>query len=251
MNGFKNSIVLIAGITGVGAGVARATVVDLTIQKTGASTFSVFEQNANNSDTVGLDGLQFDVLGGGGVNVTSITIAAVKGTDDELGPTGFNFFKSSGTVSGSNITGASIFQNAGSYSVNSLGDVTNVFTGVGNVAETIRTGYNNGDTVDGTTGTYTQKNVSLPALIATGTFTGGTSPNGTLTVQSAPNEIALLPSAANYPSAGPGQTSASYATHSPDAVLGQTIATTAVPEPASFGLLGIAGAAIIARRRKA
>ena len=194
------------------ASIQAATVqLTLTVDST-TSSFSVFEQNLNPTDTVGLYGLGFDVLGAGGASVVSVTNRLPVGNDDELGPTGFALFRTNGTVSGGNDMDISGFQNAGSYSVNTAGDVTNVYQGVGNKAETVNTGDSGG--------VPTPKSIALPVLIATGKYSGT---SGTLTVSTTTNRVSLLPDPQSFPSAGPGQTSATYMGHSPDAVMGETV----------------------------
>lgn len=192
---------------------AGATTLQLTLSvDSSTSSFSVFEQNVNPTDTVGLEGLGFDVLGAGGASVVSVTNRLPTGNDDELGPTGFTFFRSNGTLSGGSDKDISGFQNPGTYSVNTAGDVTNVYTGVGNKAEMINVGDSGG--------TPTNKAIALPVLVATGKYSGT---SGTLTVASDPSRAALLPDPQTFPSVGPGQTSPTYMTHSPDAVNGQTV----------------------------
>ena len=192
---------------------AAATTVQLTLSLDSSTTsFSVFEQNLNPTDTVGLEGLGFDVTGAGGASVVSVTNRLPTGNDDELGPTGFTFFRSNGTLAGGSDKDISGFQNPGTYSVNTAGDVTNVYAGVGNKAEMINVGDSGG--------TPTNKAVALPVLVATGKYSGT---SGTLTVASDPSRVALLPDPQTFPTVGPGQTSPTYMTHSPDMVTGQTV----------------------------
>ena len=252
----------VAGLVGLGAASAQAdTIVQLTLAvNTATNSWSVFELNANSTppppgsaDTVGLDGLGFDVLGGGGIAVTSALNGMLRGSDNELGATGFTLARTNGTVSGGNAIDISGFQNAGSYMVNSLGDVKTVYTGIGNMAESVNTGYVGGDGVtDNPPATAVFKNAALPVLLATGHYTGTF---GTLTVASSASRVALLPGSASFPSAGPGQTSATYQTHSPTAVTGQTvqIGTASAPLPSSAlgaGLL-VGGLGLVRRLRRA
>lgn len=246
----------VAGLVGLGAASAHAdSVVQLTLTvNTATNSWSVFEQNLNPSDTVGLDGLGFDVVGSGGILVSSASNRMLIGSDNEIGNTGFFNFKTNGTITAGTAHDISGFQNAGSYSTNSLNDVSNVYTGVGNMAESINTGYTGGDGVNDPGATPVFKNAALPVLLATGKYTGTF---GTLTVTSDPTRVALLPSQANYPpNPGPSGTSATYQTHSPTAVQGQTVqigSVPAAPLPASAmgGGLLLAGLGMARRLRRA
>ena len=247
MKQFVKAAALAATVVAVSAIPTHATVVELTLTAdTSTNSFSVFEQNANPSDTVGLDGLGFDVTGSGGIAVTSVLNGMLRGTDNELGTTGFTEFRTNGTISAGSAHDISGFQNAGTYSVNSLGDVKTVYTGIGDMAESINTGYTGGDGVtDAAPAMPTFKNASLPYLLATGHYTGT---SGTLTVASDVGRVALLPDPTSFPTAGPGQTSASYQTHSPDAVMGQTVS---IPEPSILWLMVALPGALRRRRRTA
>lgn len=246
----------VAGLVGLGAGAAQAdSVVQLTLTvNTGTSTWSVFEQNLNPSDTVGLEGLGFDVVGSGGILVSSALNGMLRGTDNELGTTGFTQFRTNGTISAGTAHDISGFQNAGTYSENSIGDVTNVYTGIGNMAESVNSGYSGGDgTTDNPPATDSVKTAALPFLLATGHYTGTF---GTLTVTSDPTRVALLPSQGNYPPNTPGGTSAGFQTHSPTAVAGQTVdigTPPAAPLPASVmgGGVLLVGLGMVRRLRRA
>lgn len=232
MNHFVKVAALAASTVLASAVSAQAGTVQLTLTvDSTTNSFSVFEQNLNPTDTVGLEGLGFDVTGAGGASVVSVTNRLPMGNDDELGPTGFTFFRTNGTLSGGNDMDISGFQNPGSYSVNTAGDVTNVYKGVGNVAEMV----NSGDS----SGVPTPKSIALPALIATGKYSGTA---GTLTVSTTTDRVALLPDPQSFPTAGPGQTSATYVTHSPDSVMGETVPIGTVQRlPGDADLDGLVG----------
>ncbi len=186
----------------IGAGVAQAAPIE-TVQltlvvDTTAKTWSAYEQNSDASQTSGLAGISFDVVGSGGIGVDSSFFDLPFDADkDGAGPTGFgtqvqNGFPSAGLA----IQG---FQPT-TFTVNKAKDVTSVYLGVGNQAETVNTsddgkGANHG----ASPGTVSTTTLTDPVLIGDGTFTGT---SGALTISSSTGRINLLP--AQMPTATTG-----------------------------------------------
>ena len=211
-------------------GVCRADIVYLTVSADESrGTWEAFLQieDAQNQ-TLGLAGIEFDVIGSDGLTVESSTVHLPVATESQDFQTffqkGFFNFRSDGT-SGRDIRAAQDLFNT----VSSAGTGNNsILEGVGETA-------------------IVESNASLPGMsigwpvrIASGTFSGGA---GSLQVIGDTASTTLLP--AMLPTAG-----GSIATFSPSQVVGTTVTITAIPEPTSFAMLsGIFVVGWISRRR--
>lgn len=215
----------------VAAGAKAAAIVNLTLTvNTTNNTWQAFETSSGTTPTSGLAGLQFDVVGSGGVAVTSSLNRLPFGADDEIGATGYSTLRANGAA-GLAIRG---YQPT-TYTVDSTGTAYSIYTGVGLQAETVNVG-NSG-------GSPTNRALTNPVLIASGAFTGT---NGSLTISSDPTLTTLLPS----PMPAATTIGTPIATFSPDSVVGQSVAV-GTPEPTSLALLGLGGLGLLARRRQA
>jgi hypothetical protein len=166
-----------------------------------------------NSETLGLAGIEFSVVGTGGVTVTSSTNRLPIATETTDFVTffqkGFLGFRSDGTK-GTEIRAAQDVFNTGSTSgLNS----NSIVEGVGKMA------FEEGN------GALVGTEVAFPVLIATGGYTGN---GGTISIFGSPDSTTLLPS--SLPAIG-----APITTFSPSAVYGDSV--TIVPEPGSAALL--------------
>ncbi|MDP9173964.1 MAG: hypothetical protein M3O30_08885 [Planctomycetota bacterium] len=163
--------------------------------------WKVFEQNSYPTQTSGLAGIQFNLASfAGNISFTSSNLFLPTGSDDDsLGGTGFTDNRSNGAISASQITGIGAMQQQ-LNTINRAGDVTNIFTGVGNTAETINTGDdgsgNNGS--GDVPGFITTKNIGLPFLLASGTYTGSI---GLITATADAAQVSLLPVSMPAPTA--------------------------------------------------
>jgi len=216
-------------------------------------TWKAFEQTTytGGSASNGLAGIQFNVTTTGGIALTSGILQLPSGFDSDpgsFGSSGFVLFKTNGSISGGQITGMRVAQ-ALSYQVNPAGDVFNVYTGVGNVAETIPTsddGSGDGGVGDAPGVINGTKTVTLPVLIASGAYTNNGT-GGTISTFSQTTLDNLLP----VPM--PSDQGGNIQSFSPDA-LNFTPATVPgfgnIPEPASIGLMALGGLMTLSRRRR-
>jgi len=210
----------------------------------GPGTWKAFEQNVYTAGSAssGLAGINFNVTTTGGVKIATGTFSLPSGFDTDSGTSnGFTVFKSNGTLSGGQLTGLAGAQ-ASNYQVNPAGDVFNIYTGVGNMAETIPTsddGSGDGGVGDAP-GVITTKTITLPVLIAQGTYT--VTGSGSITASTTTDLMTVLPSP--MPSAG-----SNVATNSPDAVTPGS-AFINVPEPGTLGILALGSIMALARHRR-
>jgi hypothetical protein len=258
-----------AGAIGLGLMAAKAeanAIVNYTVTITtniggNSGKWQVFESNTydNNTGTSGftsaspssgLDDFNVTVKGTGGVAIGSAaTVKAPKGSDAENGfSNGFstlvgNTFVATGNGSQKLFGGQPL-----TYQTNDSGDVNSIYTGVGDVAETVNTS-DSGDNDPAPGSTILTVSIAKPVLIGTGTWTqNGT--GGTITVdltQTTTAGQALLPTVMPTPTVTnpPG-----VAAVNPDSITGNSATVAAVPEPASFGLLVAGGLMTLARRRR-
>ncbi|MHB8866973.1 MAG: PEP-CTERM sorting domain-containing protein [Pirellulaceae bacterium] len=196
---------------------ARAEIVYLTLSAdvSSGSWEAFLTIDDPNGTTLGLAGIEFDVLGSGGVTVDSSTLRIPLATESHdfqtFAQKGFFNFRSDGTK-GIDIRAAQDLFNT----QNATGGGNNsILEGVGKIAFSESNGI-----IPGT-------DVGWPVRIASGTFSGTT---GSLQVIGDPASTTLLP--ATLPVLG-----SPISTFSPSLVLGETIDIVAVPEPASIGLL--------------
>jgi hypothetical protein len=173
-----------------------------------------------NRETLGLAGIEFSVVGSGGVTVTSSTNRlpiATESTDFiTFFQKGFTNFRSDGTE-GVGIRAAQDVFNTGSASgLNG----NSILEGVGKMA------------FEEDNGALAGTEVSFPVLIATGGYTGL---GGTISILGSPDSTTLLP--ANLPAIG-----APITTFSPSAVYGDS--ANIVPEPGS-AMLWTSGALLV------
>ncbi len=243
----------IAALLGLGlmASSARAAeIMNLTVTFTEngtntGGTWSAFEQNSDTSLTSGLAGIKFDITVTGGVTITTGANKLPFGSDASLGGTGFSGNRTNGVLGGGMITGMTANQST-SNTLNNAGDVTSIFPGVGNVAETLNAGDDgSGDGgVGDQPGNITHVTVAFPALIASGTWTDPTAGPGKIFVSTSTLLTTLLPN----PLPAATTSGKSVQTFSPSAI-NSTPALINQPEPASIGLLAIGGLMAFARRR--
>jgi hypothetical protein len=235
-------ILALAGAAALAAKPAMAdSVLNLSLQVTPnagntAGTWSAFA-DVEDPATAGLAGIQFDVIGAGGV-----TLGTVAASNNKL-PTG------SFTDSGGNIVvgGFHLFRESSLLTPtdaqfrgghdNTLNNDDSSSPGNDNLAH--------GFGLPGTTGGFigdNSKTWGFPALIATGSYTGSV---GTLSIATAASLVSF------FPSPLPTANGASIQTHSPNTVNGQTfvVGTAAAPLPSSvWGGMFLIGS--LALRRK-
>lgn len=226
---------LVAAVTSVAANAAVITyTVSATPNAGGATgTWQAFAQ-LTSGDNLGLASLQFNVVGTGGVSVTSSTNRLPRGIDDNFTGTGFSLLPSNGTAG----IGISASQNTVQpYTIDAEGDPS-IYQGVG---------LSGGSAL--VNGGASSVSWLFPVLIATGNYSNSGA-GGTLTVTSpSTTNVQVLNTPAPSANSNSFFTTSAVASITPGAT---TISpTTAVPEPASLGILALGGLALLARRRKA
>jgi hypothetical protein len=199
----------------------------------------------------GLDDFNVTVKGTGAVIIGSAaSVKAPKGSDVDSGVSnGFvvltgNTFSATGNGSQDLFSGQPL-----TYQINTPGDVKSIYTGVGNVAESVNVSDDGSN--DPNPGTVTPLAIADPVLLGTGSWTQSGA-GGTVTidlVNTTNKGQALLPTVMPTPTTvnPPG-----IAATNPDSVTGNsaTVAATTVPEPAAVGLLLVGGLMTLARRRR-
>lgn len=235
------------GSTALVAMPVQGSALNLTLTVDPASHTYKAYANVNDPNSAGLAGIQFDIIGAGGVLLSSTQDPTAPSLNDL--PTG-----TISTASGS--------KSAGFYVLNGSSDVTpdvtlngTLYTSdvqfAGAQSNTFLKGKTagNSNVLVGfaspgvTSGNVGDQPVTFgsPALIAEGTYTGDV---GTISISGSPSTTTLLPAVL------PTVTNTSYATHSPDMVNGQ-IVPIGIPEPTTLGLLGVVASGLLTRRRRA
>lgn len=215
----------------VSISIAQADIVSLTLSadvENGTwEAFLAIDDPQN--QTLGLAGIEFDVIGSGGLSVDSSVVQLPLATESQDFMTffqkGFFNFRSDGT-NGVDIRAAQdLFMTLSSTGSGN----SSILEGVGKAA------------FSEDNGLIPSTEVGLPVRIASGTFIGTT---GTLQLVGDSSSTTLLP--AVLPSFGNP-----ISTFSPSAVIGDTLSITAVPEPASVALIGgIVAMLTVSRRRR-
>ena len=169
----------------------------------GAQTWQAFAQlNDPGNLSAGLGGLDFNVLGTGGISVTSSVFELPQPTEFDGGS---GFFQK----------GFKVFRNNGTNGLGMRGsqdNISNALSPLGSGNDAILAGVGEMPVVE-TNLTLPDTNIAFPALIASGSYTANGS--GTLDIEGFSVSTTLLPTT--------GFTNQSFATFSPDAVNGDSI----------------------------
>lgn len=250
----KTALKFVVAIVGALCGLSPAVqasstvVLSVTVQPNPdqiSGKWSIFEQNlyTAGSSSSGLAGIQVQIGATGGVILTFPgPIKLPTASDYDVGNTGFwasrSTFTSHADPHGTITAKAA---QASTYSINPPGDVTNIYLGMGNMAETINTG--DDGTGDPNMGFVTTAAIADPVLIVTGNYTNAGL--GTITVSAGTSNIALLP--ATMPTPGlDSPNPPTVNTFNPDAIVNGTVN---VPEPASGMLFLLISTGLLRRRR--
>ncbi|QEF98561.1 hypothetical protein Mal15_26130 [Stieleria maiorica] len=222
-------LICFVSLTLSGSAFAAVTVqLSLLVDRSSQTWEAFLQVDDPNQETLGLAGIQVDVVGSGGATITesSVRLPNPTETSDFMSffQKGFTSFRSNG-ASGIGISGAQDIFNTES----STGSGRNsILEGVGEIA------------FSEPNGLLANWDVQAPVLIASGGYTGSV---GTLTVNGSPATTTLLP--ASLPPTG-----SLIQTFSPAQVSGQSVSVSAVPEPSSAIFVLLAFSVGMMRRRK-